>query len=438
MKQLIPEIEFASQTEITALQNKLLQETLCYVQSKSPFYQHLFTENNVDINAIKTIEDLHQIPIIGKSELQQYNNDFLCIPKSQIIDYTTTSGTSGKPVAIALSEADVERLTYNEAISFAGTVKENEDSSKDIYQLMVTLDKRFMAGMAYWLGIRRLGAGSVRVGGGAPQLQWDTIQSIKPNVIVCVPSFILKLIEYAEKKGIDYKNSSIKKAICIGESLRNQDWSHSKLAERIKSKWDIELYSTYASTEMGTSFTECPARKGGHHHPELIIAEIVDEKGNIVPKGKYGELVITTLGVEAMPLVRFNTGDIARFHYEKCQCGRTSMRISPILGRMNQMIKLKGTTVYPPAIFDVLAQFTSISAHYVEVSSNDYGTDEVKVHIAIAQNSEKIIKELQDSFRSRLRVRPTIVIDSLENILKVHDIENSRKPIRFVDKREQI
>jgi phenylacetate-CoA ligase len=111
---------------------------------------------------------------------------------------------------------------------------------------MTTIDKRFMAGLAYFLGIRKMGGSVIRVGNGIPELQWDTIKRIKPNAIICVPSFILKIIKYAEEHGIDYRKSSIKKAVCIGENLREPDFSLNLLGKKIKEKWDIELFSTYA------------------------------------------------------------------------------------------------------------------------------------------------------------------------------------------------
>jgi phenylacetate-CoA ligase len=142
-----------------------------------------------------------------------------------------------------------------------------------------------MAGLAYFLGIRKLGASIIRVGNGIAELKWDTIERIQPNTAIVVPSFILKLIKYAEEHGIDYQNSSIKKLICIGENLREQDFSLNLLGQSIKEKWDVELYSTYASTEMATTFTECEYSCGGHHHPELIICELIDVDGKPSPEG---------------------------------------------------------------------------------------------------------------------------------------------------------
>ena len=199
-----------------------------YVAANSPFYKKVFRENGIDINTIKTIEDLKQIPVTTKEHLQEFNDDFLCVPKTKIIDYTTTSGTSGKPVTFGLTDKDLDRLAYNEAISFVCSgIKVG-----DVVQLMTTIDRRFMAGLAYFLGLRKMGAGVIRVGAGIPELQWDSILKYRPAYLITVPSFLLKLIEFAEANDIDYNASGVRGAICIGEPLRNQDFSMNTLAKK--------------------------------------------------------------------------------------------------------------------------------------------------------------------------------------------------------------
>jgi len=296
-----------------------------------------------------------------------------------------------------------------------------------------------MAGLAYFLGLRLLGAGIVRVGNGIPELQWDTIRRIRPNTIMCVPSFIMHIIKYAEEHGIDYRNSSIKKVVCIGENLREQDFSLNLLGQRIKEKWDVELYSTYASTEMATTFAECEFGCGGHHHPELIICELIDSEGNLVKDGEVGELVVTTLGVEGMPLLRFKTGDLVSFHTEKCRCGRTSMRVSPVVGRANNLLKYKGTTLYPPAIYDVLDNTPYVDNYVVEVDLDENGNDEVLVRVGVKEvkKLEEIIKELKDRFRAKIRVAPEIEICNADDLRKTIFPDTSRKPIKFIDKRRK-
>ena len=293
-----------------------------------------------------------------------------------------------------------------------------------------------MAGLAYFLGIRKLGASMVRVGNGIPELQWESIERFKPSTIICVPSFIVKLVEYAQNNGIDYQNSSVRKAVCIGENLRAHDFSLNLLGQRIKSLWNIELFSTYASTEMGASFTECCCGQGGHHHPELLIVELLDKQGNIVPNGEVGELTITTLGVEAMPLLRFRTGDLCRFYSEPCACGRNTLRISPIVGRLNQMLKIKGTTIYPPVVFDILDNMEEVQNYVVEINSSDFGTDVLKIFVDCTQIYEGIEKEIKDKFRAKLRLAPELCLVEREAILKMQKVAERRKPVKFIDNRK--
>ena len=426
------DIEFCNPSEIEEFQNLKLQEAINYLSEHSPYYQRMFTENGIEPSSIKTIEDLQKIPFTEKKDLQLYNDDFLCVPKAKIVDYITTSGTLGDPVTFGCTEKDLQRLAFNEKKSFecAGL------KPGDIVQLMTTLDKRFMAGMAYFLGIRELGASVIRVGNGMPELQWDTINRLKPDTLMCVPSFILRLIDYAEKNGIDYKNSSVKRIIGIGEGMREQDLSLNLLGRRIKEKWDVELFATYSSTEMGATFSECPYGRGGHVHPELIIVEIIGDDDKPVKDGDVGEVVVTTLGVEGMPLLRFRTGDMSRKITNQCECGRYSYRLSPIVGRRNNMIKLKGTTIYPPAIYDVLDNTPYVINYVVVVQNSFAGTDEVIVKVGVASPQPfDIIKDLKDRFRSKIRVAPIVEIMSPEDVAIINNPGHLRKPVKFIDRR---
>ena len=431
---MIPAIEKADVSEIKALQEQKLLEVLTYVNENSPFYKRLFSKEKIDIRSIKTIEDLQYLPVTTKEDLQKHNDDFLCVPASKIIDYATTSGTLGDPVTFGLTDKDLDRLAYNEAISFdCAGIKEG-----DIVQLMTTIDRRFMAGLAYFLGLRKMKVGVIRVGAGIPELQWDSILKYKPTYLITVPSFLLKLIEYAETNNIDYNNCGIKGAICIGESLRNQDFSMTVLSKKINEKWNIKLFSTYASTEMSTAFTECEHSIGGHHHPELIIVEVLDKDNRLVKEGESGELTFTTLGIEAMPLVRFKTGDIVQLHTNPCPCGRNTLRVGPVIGRKKQMIKYKGTTLYPPAMVDILNDFDAIENYIILISTNELGTDEILIRIAVKLESEGVLNKIKDHFRAKLRVTPKIEFASKEELHALIYNPMSRKPIHFFDNRKNL
>ena len=425
-------LHYKTPSEIVAFQEERLREALAYLQEHSIFYRRMFESNNIDITTIKSIADLAKIPTTSKQDLQSHNADFLCVDPIKVIDYVTTSGTLGEPVTFALTENDLQRLAYNEASSFtmAGCTKE------DVIQLMTTIDRRFMAGLAYFLGARELGSGIVRVGNGIPELQWDTIKRVKSTTCIVVPSFLTKMIEFAEKNNIDHNVSNLKRAICIGEALRTPDGELTTLGSKIHEKWpSLELFSTYASTEMQTSFTECEVHRGGHIPSDLIIVELLDEHNQPVADGEPGEVTITTLGVEAMPLLRFKTGDICIRMSEPCTCGRNSARLSSVIGRKNQMIKFKGTTIYPPNLFDILDNIPEEENYIVEVFTNSLGTDQIQIRIGSNNHSEAFVKQIKDIFRSKVRVAPDIQFESVELISRIQTPPMSRKVVKFFDLR---
>ena len=426
-----PDTAFLSKEEITALQEKKLQETIAYLNRYSPFYKEFFSKARFNPSGIKTMEDLSVIPVTIKEDLQQRNEDFLCVPRSKIIEYSSTSGTLGNPVTIMLTESDLQRLACNEYASFIST----EGSADDIYQLMLTLDRQFMAGMAYYKGLQKLGAGIIRLGPGVPSLQWETILRLKPTAIIAVPSFIIKLISYAQEHHIDLNNTSVKKAICVGENIRNTDFTLNALGKKITDAWDIRLFSTYASTEMQTAFTECSECKGGHLQPDLLIVELLDEMNKAVAPGVPGEVTITTLGVEGMPLLRYKTGDICVYDDTPCACGRNSLRLSPVMGRKKQMLKYKGTTLYPPALFDILNEMENVIEYVAEVTSNERGRDEVQIYIFPDKFDEETNRKIRANLQARLRVSPHVKYLTEEEIKKMQMPEAGRKIIRFIDRR---
>ena len=419
-------VEHQSKDTIHDFQLTKLKEMLQYLKKHSPFYRILFEHKAINID---TLEQLATLPTTNKQAFAANNYDFLCCAKKDIADYCTTSGTTGNPVTVALHETDLERLAYNEARSFitAGC------KAGDTFQLMLTLDRQFMAGMAYHLGIRKLGGAAIRSGAVSPQLQWENIQRFQPNVLVAVPSFILKMIEYAEANNIDLNTSGVERVICIGEPVRNADFTQNTLAERINHQWNVELFSTYASTEMQTAFTECSAHRGNHLRAELLIAEVLDDAGNPLPPNIFGELTITTLDVKGMPLLRYRTGDIVAYDDTPCSCGSNTMRITPVVGRKNQMIKYKGTTLFPTAIMDALGMVKVVSDYIIEVSKNELGTDEVHIHISSTDETEASHYSITSALQAKLRVTPSFSFVSAQRLQALRPTE-SRKPVRVIFK----
>lgn len=425
------EQKFPGALEIRSKQDVDLRNAIGYAYLHSPFYRAWMDKHQVDPQSIQQTADLVHLPTTTKDDLHRHNDDFLCVERSRIAEYMTTSGTLGSPVTIALTQADLDRLARNECGSFLCA----DGYAGEVYQLMLTLDRQFMAGIAYYAGLMRMGGAVIRVGPGVPSLQWENILRWKPDAIVAVPSFILKLIRYAQENGIDYRESSVKKAICIGENIRQTDFSLNELGRRIAQEWPIKLYSTYASTEMQTAFTECGAGQGGHLQPDLLVVEILDSVGNPVQEGQPGEVTITTLGIEAMPLIRYRTGDICVAHTSPCSCGRNSLRLSPVIGRQKQMIKFKGTTLFLPALSDILHSMEDIQDYVVETFSNELGTDEIRLHLCLEQYSDETDRKIRAYLQAKLRVSPQVQYVDREQLQRIQDPGVGRKPIRFIDRR---
>lgn len=404
-----------------------LRQTVEYVKEKSNFYGRLYRD--FQPGEIHSLEDFRRLPFVSKPDLATETKDFWCIESTDIIDLCSTSGTSGKPLTLPLSEKDLDRLAENEAGSFAtaGITK------YDIIQLCTTVDRQFMAGLAYLLGARRLGTTIIRTGPGLAEYQWNTILQAKTTVLIVVPSFLLKLLQYADENGIEPSKTTVRKAICIGEPIRNPDFSLNALGAKIKERWNIDLHSTYASSEMQTAFTECGLMRGGHYNPELIFPELIDQHGMPVSPGETGELAVTTLGVEGMPLVRYKTGDITTMHPGKCKCGNPSPRIGSIQGRKNQMIKTKGTTCYPPALVEALNEIPEIREFQIRVFRDEWDTDSVRVYYY--SETQISSSDLRNHFRARLRFSPDFRAVSKPEIHEMVYPKDSRKPRLFLDLR---
>ncbi len=412
-----------------------VRKTLYYVGAFSPYYRKLFADLGINPNNIKTYADFRRIPCTTKADIAPDYQRFVCVPPDRIVDRSCTSGTTSAPTPFVLTEADLHRLTNNEANSLTTAGITREDS----VMLCCTIDQRFMAGLAYFLGLRQIGASVIRQGVSNLLGQWDCILAEKPTAIICVPSFLLRMIRFAQEHGIDYRSTSLRRVVCIGESIRQPDFSWNELGRRLHEAWpELSLHSTYASTEMGAAFTECSAGQGGHHNPELTEIEVLDQDGLPVGPGETGELVVTTLGIEGMPLIRFRTGDLVQLHLEPCSCGKTTPRVGPVIGRKNQMLKVRGTTIYPPAIHDAINSLPEVDKYVIEVFTNCNGQDDLRIlYATLPETDEKFLHRcLLEICGARLRIKPTLLQISEAEINRIQFPGGGRKPITFIDSRK--
>jgi phenylacetate-CoA ligase len=434
MSKLLWQLDFDFQyekgEETNQLQENQLLEHLNYCLKKSPFYSNRLGK------IIKEATSLTDIPKFGftsKGDLLKNNNQFLAVPKADIVDTCFTSATEGTtPVNFFLTKSDLDRLAYNEQVAFQISGVKREDT----FAICVAIERGFMAGLAYFLGGVKLGAHMIRVGASGPQHIWNLVKTHNPTVIIGVPSVLANVAMFAINEGENPASLKVERILAIGEPIRDKKLNLLSSIQRIEQMWNTPIYSTYASTEMSTSFAECEHRQGGHFRPELIYVEIIDDEGNRLDDGEIGEVVVTPLGVQGMPLVRFKTGDMSYIINQKCSCGRTTKRIGPVIGRKAQLLKYKGTNVFPNAIVSIVEANPDFLGCYVEAYTAEFGED--RVIAALAATSENYdLDKLKEEFRAGLRVVPELkVIDEVEFLNKTQPAGKRKRQI-FFDMRKE-
>jgi phenylacetate-CoA ligase len=415
-------------TAIDVLLEKGIAKTIEYARVHSPFYRQRLAELPAKIG----LADLQRIPLTTKKDVSQHNDEFWCVGRDRIVDFCTTSGTTGLPTIYPLTNEDLDRLAVNEFLCFRRVGL----TSNDVVILAVTIDKCFMAGLAYFEGLRRLGSAVVRVGAGSPAMLLSMIDRLSPTAIVSVPSFLKRVAGYAQQHGRDLSQSTVRKLVCIGEPVRNVDWTLTPLGDQISRAWNARVFSTYGNTELASSLCECEAGKGGHLHPELLHIEIVDDAGRPLADGQEGQLVATTIGVSGMPMIRFATGDVTFMTRQRCECGLWTPRIGPILGRRDQAMKLKGTTVYPAAVQRALGALEQVVDFVMIATAPTALSDELEVVVAWRGESSSAEEMIREKLRGELKVCPTVRLASLQDVQALGDSKELRKQRVFLDRRK--
>ena len=422
-----------SSSEIEAVQQAAWAGTLRQAFDRSPFYRGHFSRAGLSPRDEIPLNEITRIPAIDKTVVSEFTEQFLCVPREKIVDIVTTSGSTGQPLVWQLTENDIERLARNEELSFgcAGFI------AADTVLLAVAMDRCFIAGMAYYLGLRKLGCAVIRVGAATPAMHLDMIRRVRPTAVVSVPSFLAHLADKAAEAKFDLAASGIRKAVCIGEPVRQNDFSLNRAGRAVEKCWNAKVFSTYGVTELAASLCECESGLGGHLHPESLFLEALDKTGNPVPDGEAGELTATTFGVEAMPLIRYRTGDFAAIFRAPCRCGRRALRIGPIIGRKNQRLKIKGATVFPSALKAVLDAVPEISSYAIIARRENNLSDAVEIKISSAADPAKVIAALKEQFQGAAKVIPQITAASPAEIEKLQLPDGARKRRYFVDLRDK-
>ena len=396
------EHETMPREDLEALQLKRLQAVVERVYHLVPFYRRRLDELGVKPEEIRSLNDLKLLPLTTKQDLRDnYPFGMFAVPMDQVVRIHASSGTTGKSTPVAYTQRDLETWSELMARTLAAAGTHRGDIVHNAYGYGL-----FTGGLGFHYGAERLGAAVIPVSGGQTRRQIMLLQDFGPTVLVCTPSFALYLAEVGQEMGADFKGLQLKVGIFGAEP-----WTEGMRAE-IEKRLNLDAVDIYGLSEIigpGVSVECIEAKQGLHLAEDHFLPEIIDPADlAAVPHGEMGELVITTLTKEAMPLLRYRTRDITSLNYAPCKCGRTIARMSRLRGRSDDMLIIRGVNVFPSQIESVLMETPGVAPHYqlivdregqldtlevqVEVDEATF-SDEVKQLQALAQNIQRKIKD---------------------------------------------
>jgi phenylacetate-CoA ligase len=380
-----PHIERMPLEDLHALQEDRLKSIVRYVYDHSAFYRRRFKEAGVEPGDIKTLADVTKLPFTRKVDLRDnYPTGMFSAPKSQVVRYHVSSGTTGKPTVVGYTKGDIE--TWSESLARALT--SIGLSRDDVVQVGYGYGL-FTGGLGLHYGAERIGAAVLPVGTGNTERQIELMQDLGSTAIACTPSYFLHIMEVAEKMGISIRNDTQLKVGIFGA----EPWSL-ETRKRIEDATGINAYDIYGTSEIsGPLFTECQEKKGIHVWGDMLLTEVIDPKtGEPVSEGETGELVFTTLHKFALPLIRYRIGDLSIITNETCACGRTHPRIMRILGRTDDMLIIRGINVFPSQVESVLMNIPEVGDHWEIVVDRKGPLDMMTVRVELTESgfSDKI------------------------------------------------
>ncbi len=352
-----PHIERMPIEDLHALQEDRLKSVVRYVYDHSAFYRRKFKEAGVEPGDIRTLADVTKLPFTRKVDLRDnYPTGMFSAPKSEVVRYHVSSGTTGKPTVVGYTKGDIETWSESLARAFTSIGLGRDDVVQVGYGYGL-----FTGGLGAHYGAERIGAAVLPVGTGNTERQIELMQDLGTTAIACTPSYFLHIMEMAEKMGISIRKDTKLKAGIFGA----EPWSL-ETRKRIEDATGINAYDIYGTSEIsGPLFTECHVKKGIHVWADMFLTEVLDPKtGEPVADGERGELVFTTLHKFALPLIRYRIGDLTIMNSEPCECGRTHPRIMRILGRTDDMLIIRGINVFPSQVESVLMNIPEVGDHW--------------------------------------------------------------------------
>ncbi len=419
--------------DIENLQVELLRENIEYAYKNVPLYKKKFDEYGIDKNSIKTIEDIQKLPFTTKDDFRDnYPFGLFATDMKKIVRIHSSSGTTGKPTVVGYTSKDLD--TWSNLIARIAAAAGVTD--EDIVHIAFGYGL-FTGGFGLHYGLERIGAAIVPASSGNTKRQIMLIKDYGATVLVCTPSYALHIAEVARESGIDIKNDLKLRIGMFGA----EPWSN-QMRKKIEEELNIKAYDNYGLSEiMGPGFSgECKQQDGMHIAEDNFIAEIINpETGKTAKKDEYGELVITTLTKEALPVFRYRTRDITRIIKEKCACGRTFARMEKPIGRTDDMLIIRGVNVFPSQIEEVLFSMDGVSPHYQiiidKAGALDIATVKVEANANLFFDEMKKQKEFLDKINNELK--SSLGIDVSVKLVEPHSIERSEgKAKRIIDKRK--
>ncbi|MFY1112275.1 MAG: phenylacetate--CoA ligase family protein [Methanosarcinaceae archaeon] len=375
-----PEIETMPVEELRKLQEEKLKTLVHYVYEHSPFYRKKFDEHGVHPDDIRTLEDVRKLPFTFKQDLRDtYPTGMFCVPNSKLVRFHASSGTTGKPTVVGYTRNDINEWAESLARAFTSIGVGKEDVIQISYGYGL-----FTGGLGVHYATEKVGATVLPTSSGNTERQLDLMRDLGSTVIACTPSYFSYMIEAARKEGFSIKDDTGMKIGIFGA----EPWSE-ELRVRIEKESGIKAYDIYGTSELsGPLFTECKDQCGIHIWADKFLVEILDpETGEPVPDGETGELVITTLTKEALPLIRYKVLDLTRKLSEPCKCGRTHPRITRITGRVDDMLIIRGINVFPGQVESVLMKIPEVGNHFMIIVDRAGELDVMKVQIEMHESA---------------------------------------------------
>ena len=428
---LHPEYETLSREEIKQLQLERLQATVKHCMN-SPFYKKRFEECGLKPEDIKTLDDIRKIPFTTKQDLRDtYPFGIASVPLRQCVRLHSSSGTTGNPTVILHTQKDLDEWANQVArnLWMVGLRPDDVFQNSSGYGM-------FTGGLGFQYGAERLGMLTVPAAAGNSLRQIKFIKDFGTTAIHAIPSYVTRLYEVMQEQGVDPRRDTKLKVLAIGAEPHSEEQR-----KRIEEMMGVKAYNSFGMSEMcgpGVGF-ECPEQDGMHFWEDYYIVEIVDpETLEPVPDGEIGELVLTTLNREAMPLLRYRTRDLTRVLGRTCPCGRNHVRLDRMRGRSDDMIVLRGVNIFPIQIEKILMQFPELATNYLITLTTDQDNDNMTVEVELEELfTDDYQRLLQLEKEIKRRLKDEILLTPHVKLVPKGTLPVSEgKAVRVVDKRK--